>query len=148
MAPARVAPMQQGSLDEIVRAEGEIYEFPWTRGNFADSMAAGYDCFELRAGAPLIGYAVMMFSPGEAHLLNLSIISAMQRQGYGAAFLRVLIECARARGAVRMLLEVRPSNDAARRLYGRAGFAGAGVRRSYYPARHGREDALMLALDL
>lgn len=147
-AGARAAPMLESSLDEVVRAERELYEFPWTRGNFKDSIAAGYSCLELRSERRLVGYAVMMFGPGEAHILNLSIVAAMQRHGFGSALLGLLVEFARVRGASRIFLEVRPSNFSARQLYERAGFQMTGVRSGYYPARKGREDALLLERDL
>jgi len=152
-AGASVAPMLESSLDEIVRAERQLYEFPWTRGNFKDSIAAGYCCVELRRGdrpghGELLGYAVMMLTPGEAHLLNLSVLAAAQRRGYGSGLLGVLAGVARVRGAARLLLEVRPSNAAARQLYARAGFERIGTRPGYYPARDGREDAIVLSLDL
>ena len=138
---ARVMPLRAEDLDEIRKAERELYEFPWTMGNFRDSLAAGYSGFALRADDRLLGYAIMMFTPDEAHLLNLSVVASAQRQGCGTALLQVLIEFARARGAVRMFLEVRPSNAGARRLYERIGFKMAGVRTGYYPARRGREKA-------
>ena len=142
--------MTHRTLTDVVAAERDIYEFPWTRGNFRDSLSAGYSCLELReeGGAALLGYAVMMFGPEEAHLLNLSILPPVQRRHYGEQLLAVLVGLARSRGARRMFLEVRPSNHAAQRLYQRAGFHLVGRRRNYYPSRGGREDALLLNLEL
>ena len=149
-APLRFQAMSESTLGEVAAAEREIYEFPWTRGNFRDSMAAGYACLELRdaAAGALLGYAVMMSGAGDAHLLNLSVVKGRQGHGYGAALLALMVERARAGGADRLLLEVRPSNAVAQRLYERAGFRRAGIRRGYYPARGGREDAILLDLDL
>jgi ribosomal-protein-alanine N-acetyltransferase len=89
-----------------------------------------------------------MLAAEEAHLLNLSIATACQRQGYGSLLLRRLCEVARGRGARLILLEVRPSNAAGLQLYARHGFQRAGLRREYYPAQAGREDALVLRLPL
>ncbi|MFO7189428.1 MAG: ribosomal protein S18-alanine N-acetyltransferase [Pseudomonadota bacterium] len=142
-------PMQLRDLDEVVAIEREVYEFPWTPGNFRDSLQAGYDCRVYRAADnELIGYGVLMTGLEEAHLLNISIATAFQGRGYGAQLLEHFIALARERAARSMYLEVRPSNLPARRLYQRRGFRQVGLRRGYYPAANGREDALVLSLDL
>ena len=143
-----LTPMRVDRLDEIHRIEADVYEFPWTKGNLQDSITAGYDCLELRRRSVLIGYAVMMAVLDEAHLLNLSIAKAFQREGFGRALLLDLCKIARAKSAKSMLLEVRPSNAAARGLYANAGFVEVGIRRGYYPAVDGREDAIVLKLAL
>jgi ribosomal-protein-alanine N-acetyltransferase len=141
-------PMSARDVEPVIAIEAAIYEFPWTPGNFRDSLAAGYSCWTYRQDDALIGYAVMMLAPGEAHLLNLSVAAARQREGHGSALLRHLMKVAREYGARALLLEVRPSNLGARQLYAGFGFEQVGVRRGYYPARHGREDALLLNLRL
>ena len=128
--------------------ENAIYAFPWTPGNFRDSLAAGYDCWIHARAGDLIGYAVVMRASDEAHLLNLSIAAGCQRQGHGGQLLQRLCEVARGQGARQMLLEVRPSNAAGLRLYERHGFQRVCLRRDYYPAPAGREDALVLGLTL
>jgi len=143
-----LAPMRECDLDEVVELERAVYTHPWTRGNFADSQRAGYDCRTLRLGRELVGYFILMAGVGEAHLLNLSVSAARQRSGYGSALLRVAIGAAREQRAERIFLEVRPSNGAAQALYRRFGFREVAVRRGYYPAHVGREDALVYSLDL
>ncbi len=144
--------MREVDLDEVMPIENAIYSHPWTRGNFSDSIASGYFCRTWRLGsgrdAELIGYFVVSAGAGEAHLLNLSISAAYQRSGHGSALLREAAALARQHGADKLLLEVRPSNHAAQALYRRFGFRKIGVRRNYYPAHSGREDALVLALPL
>ena len=141
--------MTRATLAAIVAIENDIYEFPWTSGNFRDSLDAGYDCCQYVDGTLVIGYAIVMPAPDEAHLLNLSIARAAQRRGHGRALLAQVSTTARERGAKTMLLEVRPTNVAGRQLYAGAGFSQLGVRRAYYPARGGaREDALVLARSL
>jgi ribosomal-protein-alanine N-acetyltransferase len=144
----KLATMTEGDLRSVLEIEEAIYEFPWTLGNFRDSLRAGYCCLVDRQGAELIGYAVLMLAGSEAHLLNLSIAPHLQNQGHGRRLLGRLVGAARARGARTLFLEVRPSNVAGQRLYTAHGFKQIGVRRGYYPARRGREDALVLALDL
>ncbi len=141
-------PMSESDLAMVHAVEADIYEFPWTVGNFRDSLASGYDCRVLRDGPDLIGYAVLMSGAGEAHLLNLSVARPWQRRGVGSRMLARVLDAARAAGCGTLFLEVRPSNDAGRQLYARRGFRQVGLRRNYYPARNGREDALVLAIAL
>lgn len=144
----RIRPLAERDLDPVVAIEREIYEFPWTLGNFRDSLAAGYSCWAYHGADGLVGYAVMMIGAGEAHLLNLSIAPACQRRGNGRQLLEHLMGVARSYGASVLLLEVRPSNAAGRALYAAYGFEQVGIRREYYPARGGREDALLLTFQL
>ena len=144
----RLEPMREADLDEVVEIENTIYTHPWTRGNFADSIRSGYECRTWRTGRELLGYFVLMTGAGEAHLLNLSVAAAHQRAGHGKTLLAEVIALASGMGAEHLFLEVRPSNDAAKALYASRGFRKAGVRRGYYPAHAGREDALVLTLPL
>jgi ribosomal-protein-alanine N-acetyltransferase len=143
-----IQPLAERDLEAVAAIERELYEFPWTLGNFRDSLAAGYSCWGVHSERGLIGYAVMTLGANEAHLLNLSIAGPCQRRGLGAMLLEQLLGAAQAYGADVLFLEVRPSNAAARALYRRRGFRQAGVRKGYYPARKGREDALLLSLAL
>lgn len=145
--PALV-PMTPDALADVLVIENDIYEFPWTRGNFRDSLESGYSCWLYRDTTGLVGYAVVMLALDEAHLLNLSIARVAQRRGLGRQLLEEVSEVAREHGAKSMFLEVRPTNVAGRELYARTGFRQVGLRRSYYPARGGREDALVLSRSL
>ena len=143
-----LAPMGERDLDEVVAVESAIYSHPWTRGNFSDSLIAGYECRTWRMGVELVGYFVLMVAAGEAHLLNLSVAASWQRGGHGSTLLREASAIALRLGARDIFLEVRPSNLAAQGLYRRFGFRNVAVRRGYYPAHLGREDALVLMLPL
>jgi ribosomal-protein-alanine N-acetyltransferase len=140
--------MTGADLDAVVAIEETIYPHPWTRGNFSDSLAAGYHCWIAECGGEMAGYSVVMIAAGDAHLLNLSVAGPWQRRGIGREVLNFVRELARESGAVRILLEVRPSNGAARSLYAAAGFAEIATRRGYYPAERSREDAIVLGLAL
>ena len=145
--PLAVRWMTHADLDGVMAIESDIYPFPWSRGNFSDSLRAGYDAWMFELGADIAGYAVMMWIPDEVHLLNISVARALQRRGFGRRMLSWLRADARRRGARSMLLEVRPSNHPARRLYDSVGFRQIGVRKGYYPDADGRrEDALVLCL--
>jgi len=135
-------PMTADDLPAVMAIETQIYAFPWTEGNFHDSLAAGYHCWAYAREGELVGYAVLMLAADEGHLLNLSISATKQNQGYGGMLLRRICELGRGLGARLIFLEVRPSNLAGLRLYERHGFERVGLRRDYYPAPQGREDAL------
>jgi ribosomal-protein-alanine N-acetyltransferase len=144
----RFAPMSGADLAEVLAIEEAIYSHPWTRGNFADSLRAAYQCWTWRQGSELIGYFVLLVAAGEGHLLNLSVAGAHQRRGHGSMLLAEAMRMSRDRGATQIFLEVRPSNDGAKALYRRFGFRQVAVRPGYYPAHEGREDALVLTLTL
>ena len=144
----RLMPMQEIDLTEVMAIETVLYTHPWTRGNFGDSLRAAYQCWTWRLGNELLGYFILLVAAGEGHLLNLSVASARQRAGHGSALLKQAMRLARNRGAQHLFLEVRPSNEGAKALYGRFGFRQVAVRRGYYPAHGGREDALVLTLAL
>lgn len=147
--PQCFAPMRVEDLAAIVAIERAAYEFPWTHGNFADSLASGHSAWTLRDETRHIAaYAVVMHAVDEAHLLNLTVAPAVQRRGFGWRLLEFMAENARGYGARTMLLEVRPSNPTAQQMYLRYGFERIGVRRGYYPARAGREDAIVMRVAL
>ena len=143
-AALELAPMLVSDLDAVVDIERNAYAFPWTRGNFADSMAACHACQVLEWHGVTAGYAVLMNGAGEAHLLNLSVAASWQRRGLGSALLRYMMDGARTSGAGKVFLEVRVSNTAARGLYAKSDFREIGIRRGYYPSFNGREDAVVL----
>jgi len=143
-----LARMREADLAEVLTVEGAIYSHPWTRGNFADSLRAGYECWTWRDRGELVGYFILLVAAGESHLLNLSIAASHQRQGCGSALLREVMRMARSEGGEQLFLEVRPSNLAAQGLYRKFGFRQVGVRKGYYPADGGREDALVLEIGL
>jgi ribosomal-protein-alanine N-acetyltransferase len=140
--------MAADDLDTVMAIENKVYPHPWTRGNFSDSLTAGYHCWIMELAGEIVGYSVVMIAVGEAHLLNLSIAAAWQRRGLGREMLDFLVKLARDFLAHKIYLEVRPSNIAGRRLYASAGFSEIAQRRGYYPAPPGREDAVIMELEL
>ena len=140
--------MTPADLEVVTAIEAAAYPHPWTRGNFSDSLEAGYHCWIVECNGVIIGYTVVMIAAGEAHLLNLTVSAPMQRQGVGRELLDFVIKLVRDYDARHVFLEVRPSNTAARALYAAAGFSEIGVRTGYYPAGAGREDAVVLELSL
>jgi ribosomal-protein-alanine N-acetyltransferase len=144
----RIRRMVPTDLDAVVEIEREVFLFPWTRGNFGDSIESGYHCLILEQGGEVLGYGVMTIGAEEAHLLTLSIAAGSQRKGWGERLLREFIRIAKERLACTMFLDVRESNRAAARLYERLGFRQIAKRRGYYPAMGGREDSLVMELVL
>ncbi|MGM9485248.1 ribosomal protein S18-alanine N-acetyltransferase [Roseateles sp. NT4] len=144
------AAMRVPDLTEIIAVERQAYPVPWTHGNFVDSLAAGYPAEVLRGPrAELLGYWVAMPGVDEMHLLNITVVPAWQGQGLAVAMLdRLVAECGR-RGLTQLWLEVRVSNERAREVYRRYGFAEVGKRRAYYPVQEGpREDAILMSLSV
>lgn len=143
------APMVMADLDAVFAIEQVVYPHPWTRGNFVDSLAAGYSAWTLHDGAELVGYFLIMAAVDEAHLLNVSVAADRQGQGLGRYLLDKVAACARGLGATSVLLEVRPSNQRALEVYLRHGYTEIGRRKNYYPAHHGqREEAIVMRLPL
>jgi ribosomal-protein-alanine N-acetyltransferase len=147
--------MTLDDLDAVVDNELRAYEFPWTRGIFADCLSAGHECrvlcLDARSGldhGALIGHGVLSAGAGEAHLLNVCVRRDMQGRGYGRRLVVHMLQRAVGRGAGRLFLEVRLSNVVAATLYESLGFREVGIRRDYYPAHLGHEDARVMAIDL
>ncbi|AVP99984.1 ribosomal-protein-alanine N-acetyltransferase [Ahniella affigens] len=140
--------MTDDDLETVAAIEQTAYEFPWTLQIFRDCLRAGYDCFVLADGAAIFGYFVLAVAAEEGHVLNIAVAPAYQGQGIGKRLMKRLLDLARWHRADRVFLEVRPSNPRAIGLYYQLGFLEIGRRPRYYPARDGREDAMVLALDL
>lgn len=146
-SPPAIERMQVQHLEAVLAIERDSYTFPWTRGNFIDSLSAGYLALVAFEGPTLVAYLLAMPGVGEMHLLNLSVAPAARRRGLAGRLLDRLEEACRHEGLPQLWLEVRESNAAARALYRRRGFEDMGLRRGYYPAADGRrEDAVVMRL--
>jgi [ribosomal protein S18]-alanine N-acetyltransferase len=140
--------MQQDDIAVVMELEHRAYPFPWTAGNFRDCIRSNYYCCVYRQGERCVGYAVMSVKAGEAQVLNICIDPDVQGRGLGRRLMGHLVEVAWKRDADTVFLEVRVSNLAAYALYSSMGFNEVGMRPDYYPAKDGREDAMVLALSL
>jgi ribosomal-protein-alanine N-acetyltransferase len=143
-----VRQMNADDIDCVFEIEQAAYPFPWTRGIFEDCIRAGYDCSILQAGTRLIAYTIQSHVVGESHLLNLCVAPHWQRKGYGNLMLNHAIRQARLQQCSSVFLEVRPSNPSGIRLYKQKGFFVVGKRPGYYRAADGREDAIVMRLDI
>jgi ribosomal-protein-alanine N-acetyltransferase len=143
-------PMAVSNLDAVLAIEAAAYAFPWSRGNFVDSLASGYFARVLYAASgEMLGYFVAMGGVDEMHLLNITVVPAHEHQGHARFMLDALTAECRVRRAQQLWLEVRQSNARARAIYARRGFEEVGVRKGYYPAPQGkREDAIVMSLQL
>ena len=144
----KIRPMDDDDLDAVMALEARSYPFPWTEGIFSDCLRVGYNCWVYCHDQRVVGYAVMSIAAGEAHLLNICIEQVLRGHGLGRRLLQRLLTLASQHGADSVFLEVRASNRGALHLYQSAGFNEIGLRRGYYPVDGGREDAIVLALDL
>jgi len=142
-----VRDMRTEDLDKVERNERRSYQFPWTRGIFVDCLTANHLCLVLEEDGDLMGHAIASVGAGESHLLNLCMRRDQQGRGFGRELLARCLEGVHKRGAEMVFLEVRPSNQVAIALYDSVGFNEIGLRKGYYPAAMGHEDALVLALD-
>lgn len=147
-ARTALRPMRGDDLDAVMDIERRAYPFPWTLGIFRDCLQAGYPSWVMVEGDAILGYGVVSLAAGEAHVLNICIAPEAQGRGLGRRLLRALVRIARGHGAERIFLEVRPSNAPAIALYLSEGFNEIGRRPRYYPAHNGREDAIVMAMEL
>jgi ribosomal-protein-alanine N-acetyltransferase len=141
--------MTEADLDAVLRIEREVHAHPWTRGNFSDALHSKYQCKVYESDAEgMLGYAVLMLAVDEAELLDIAIAAQQQRHGWGRKLLEEVMVLARRHAMRRVVLEVRASNAAAIGLYRNAGFSDIGLRRDYYLAQNGREDAILMGREL
>lgn len=140
--------MQADDLDRVAEIESLAYEFPWSRAIFADCLRAGYECVVLVDAGAILGYGVLSSGANEAHVLNVCVVPGLHGRGHGRRIVKRLLDIARWQRAERVYLEVRPSNPRAIALYESIGFNEFGRRPNYYPAKKGREDALVMAMEL
>lgn len=141
-------PMREDDIVAVHAVEERAYEFPWTPGIFRDCLRSDYPAWVLEEGGTVVGYVLMSVAAGEAHILNVCVAPEHQGRGLGRKLVRAILHVARGRAAERVFLEVRPSNAGAIALYHDEGFNEIGRRPRYYPARNGREDALVMAKEL
>lgn len=141
-------PMRDRDVPAIMRVETLAYPFPWTEGIFRDCLRVGYCCWVAEWAGEVVAYGVMSVAAGECHILNLCVHPELQGQGLGRRMLRCLLTLGREHNADTAFLEVRGSNRLAVRLYAAEGFCEVGMRRGYYPAADGREDAVIMARPL
>ena len=147
MAP-HIRPMEIVDIKAVMKVERAAYQFPWTPNIFRDCLRVGYYCCVLDNKGEIIGHAVMSYAVGECHILNLCVHPDYQGQGLGRKLILHLLDIGRRNGSRIAFLEVRLSNASAYNLYQSLGFTEVGIRKDYYPAEDGREDAMILAYDL
>jgi ribosomal-protein-alanine N-acetyltransferase len=143
-AAVDIRPMHELDVPVIVAIERAAYQFPWSEGIFRDCLRVGYVCRVVDIGGDMAGYGIMSVGAGEAHILNVCIAELYRGRGFARKVLQYLLDRARAAGMYEAFLEVRPSNTTAAHLYQSMGFEQVGIRRGYYQATVGREDAAVL----
>jgi ribosomal-protein-alanine N-acetyltransferase len=147
-AEIALRPMYENDLDAVLAIEQRAYPFPWSRGIFRDCMAAGYPAWVMHEHGLLIGYGMISLGANEAHVLNVCVTPERQGRGLGRHLFRALLKLIRNAKCERIFLEVRPSNTSAIALYHSEGFNEIGRRPRYYPMHDGREDAIVMAMEL
>ena len=142
--PLSFRTMHRDDLKQIMAIEEQAYSHPWTIGIFRDCLRM-HRCWVAQENESIVGYGVLMLAPGESHVLNLCVKPDQQRKGFGRQLLRMLMQQSEKSDVDMILLEVRRSNQSAIDLYQSEGFHELGVRKGYYPAHNGREDAIIFA---
>ena len=143
-----IRPMLDDDIEAVVAVERRSYDFPWSPTIFFDCLRVGYCCWVLELGDIIAGYGIMSVAAEESHILNVCVDTSARRSGLASEMLKHLIATAEQHRARIVFLEVRPSNAAAIALYRGFDFRHVGTRRGYYPARRGREDALVMSRSL
>jgi len=144
----RYRAMTPSDLPAVSAVERASYQFPWSEGIFRDCLRVGYLCRVAELDGEIVAYGVVAMGAGEAHILNLCVRCDLRGRSVGRQMLMLVLERARQAGMETVFLEVRPSNPHAIALYQSVGFVQVGLRKGYYQAEGGREDALVLKLDL
>ena len=137
--------MVKSDLPVVLNIEQRSYQFPWSQGIFLDCLRHGHSSWVLEMEQCIIGYGVISLAVQECHILNLCIDPDYRGQGRGRYLLEQLLMTARAHNADTAFLEVRATNYQALSLYFSEGFNEIGLRKNYYPALVGRENAIILA---
>ena len=144
----KIRAMSPGDIPAVGALERAAYPFPWSEGIFRDCLRVGYLCRVAEFEGDVVAYGIVAMGAGEAHILNLCVRDDLRGRGVGRQILMLLLERARQAGVAEAFLEVRPSNRLAISLYQSVGFVQVGLRKGYYQADPGREDALVLKLAL
>lgn len=144
----RFLPMRLEDLDMVYDLETDAYQFPWTKQIIRDCILYNYDSYSVFFGDRIIGYVISKISYPETHILNLTVNSKFRKNGVGTTLIQLIIDDARIRNSRDIILEVRSSNTAAQSLYKKLSFQRIGLRKDYYESKDGREDALVLRLEL
>jgi len=141
-------PMTEADIPFILEVENHAYVFPWSEEIFKDCLRVGYCCWLMELEDVISAYGIVSIAAGESHVMNLCVNPEYHGMGFGRMMLDFMLDVTKKHNVDNIFLEVRPSNSQAKRLYESAGFCEVGIRKDYYPAEVGREDAIIMALTL
>lgn len=149
-----IRPMREDDIDAALAIEQSVQDYPWTRGNFKDSLQAAYPSWVVESQEAsatdattkrIVAFAVQMIAPDVAHLLLIAVAPSLHSQGLGSALLEHIETYAWQCGIDKQILEVRRSNQQAQAFYLRHRYAVIGTRKGYYREVGGSsEDAIVL----
>jgi len=140
--------MQLDDLPSVIENERQSYSHPWSEGIFADCVKSGHECWLFLNRDSVAGHGILSIVADESHLLNVCVKPSLRGRGYGRILVEYMLDRARLQLVSCVFLEVRPSNLIAYKLYESMGFNEVGLRKDYYPAKSGREDAIVFAKEL
>lgn len=139
--------MTPADLEWVVELEQSLQSHPWKPSHFENCLAIGNLALVVEYEKKAVAFAIVSIGGGEAELLNIGVAQDYQGQGLATSFLGEILTQLKDQ-AQAVFLEVRESNHKAIALYEKLGFNQTGVRPNYYPAKQGREDAYIYALEL
>lgn len=144
----KISSLTASDLAAAYAIEQRSHAFPWSEKTFASNQGDRYFNLRLDVDGEIAAFAVTQVVLDEATLFNIAVDPTFQRKGLGRQLLEHLIAALEAQDVFTLWLEVRASNRVAIALYESMGFNEATIRRNYYPAKEGREDAIIMALPL
>lgn len=144
-SPLRLRPMKESDLAQVLEIEKYTFPDPWPESSFRECLKFGYCCRVLEHESIIQAYGIMAIEVHNAHILNLCVRPEFRHRNRGRKMLTHLLEEAQGAQVDTVFLEVRSSNQPAIKLYQAMGFFQVGIRKGYYRALEGGEDALILA---
>ena len=139
-------PMRESDLNQVLSIEMACFSSPWSRSSFLFELHSKNSCCVVaRRDNRVVGYVIGWFVLDELHIINIAVHPQCRRRGMGDKLLRFLLGRAEERGCRRATLELRASNEVARRLYQKRGFRPVAIRKAYY--RCPGEDAVLMMMD-
>lgn len=136
--------LTKADLEQVCAIEKKAYTIPWTDKIHAECIESGYPSLVLEQGGAIVGYVIFNYLYDECHLMNIVTDPGFQGLGVASQLISAMYEKAKESGMVKVILEVRASNEVAIGFYHKQGFTEIGLRKQYYKAVDGHEDALVM----
>lgn len=146
----KIESCQLSDIHELLLIEAQCHAFPWSKGNFISCFSSGYVVRKILIKRKVVGFYVAHNLPRiqESTLMDICVLPSYQGKGIGGLLIQDMLALLKQDNICTIFLEVRASNKPAIALYENYNFVINGVRKDYYPSENGREDAILMMLDL